>query len=67
MGTSIELLLGIALLAASFGGLWASRAVDGQLKSFAQNGRDTYIAIAITVGIGLGISSFVAGVAALMN
>ena len=67
MATSFELLLGIVLLAASFGGLWASRAVDGHVKSFAQNGRDTYIAIAITVGIGLGISAFIAGVAALMN
>jgi hypothetical protein len=67
MVTSFELLLGIVLLAASFGGLWVSRPVDGQLKSFARNGRDVYIAIAITVGIGLGISAFVAGVAALMN
>jgi hypothetical protein len=67
MATSFELLLGIVLLAASFGGLWASRAVDGQTKSFAQDGRDVYIAIAITVGIGLGISALVAGVAALMK
>jgi hypothetical protein len=67
MGTSIELVVGVVLLAASLGGLWVSRAVDGQVKSFAQNGRDTYIAIAITVALGLGIASFVAGVAALMN
>jgi len=67
MVTSFELILGIVLLAASFGGLWVSRPVDGQVKSFVQGGRDVYIAIAITVGIGLGISAFVAGVAALMN
>ena len=64
---SFELVLGIVLLAASLGGLWVSRAVGGQVKAFAQDGRDVYIAIAITVGIGLGISAFVAGVAALMR
>jgi hypothetical protein len=67
MATSFELLLGIVLIAASLGGLGASRAVGGQVKSFAQDGRDVYIAIAITVGIGLGISALVAGVAALMR
>jgi hypothetical protein len=64
---SFELLLGIVLIAASLGGLWASRAAGGQVKSFARDGRDVYIAIAITVGIGLGISALVAGLAALMS
>jgi hypothetical protein len=67
MGTSVELLVGVILIAASAGGLWVSRAVDGQVRSFAADGRDTYIAIAITVALGLGIASFVAGVAAVVN
>jgi hypothetical protein len=66
MGTG-ALLVGIVLLVAAVAGLWASRAVDGHVKSFAQDGRDVYIAIAITVAIGLGISAFIAGVSGLMS
>jgi hypothetical protein len=62
-----ELLLGVLLLAASFGGLWYSRPVGGKMRPFARDGRDTYIAIAITVGVGFGISALVAGVVALTN
>jgi hypothetical protein len=62
-----ELLVGVALLVASLGGLWFSRPVDGELRPFARNGRDTYIAIAVTVGVGFGISALVAGVVALSN
>jgi hypothetical protein len=61
-----DLLLGILLLAASIGGLWYSRPVNGQMRSFARNGRDTYIAVAITVGVGFGIAAVVSGVVELM-
>jgi hypothetical protein len=63
----IKLVIGITLLVASVLGLWFSRAVDGNTRAFVRNGRDVWIAISITVGVGLGISSFVAGVAALAN
>jgi hypothetical protein len=62
-----ELLLGIFLIAASIGGLWFSRAVGGEVRPFARNGRDTYIAIAVTIGVGFGISALVAGLVALNN
>jgi hypothetical protein len=61
------LLLGIALIFASIAGLWASRAVGGNVKPFARHGRDVYIAIAITVGVGLGISALVDGLVVLAN
>jgi hypothetical protein len=63
----LQLLVGIIILVASIGGLWFSRAVGGKVRPFAQGGRDTYIAIAITVGVGLGISFLVSGVVALNN
>jgi hypothetical protein len=61
-----DLLLGVLLLAASIGGLWFSRAVGGQVRPFARNGRDTYIAVAVTVGVGFGIAALVSGVVELM-
>jgi hypothetical protein len=57
------LLLGAILLIASIGGLWFSLPVDG--RAFARQGRDVYIAIAITAGVGIGVSAFILGLAAI--
>jgi hypothetical protein len=45
------LLLGAILLIASIGGLWFSLPVDGQMRAFARQGRDVFIAIAVTAGV----------------
>ena len=63
----IQVVLGILLIVASIGGLWFSRPVGGKIRPFARDGRDVYVAIAITVGVGLGISAFIAGVVTLAN
>jgi hypothetical protein len=63
----IYLVLGAILLVASIGGLWLSVPVNGRMRSFALHGRDTWIAIAVTTGTGLGISSLIAGINSLMN
>jgi hypothetical protein len=47
------LLLGAILLIVSIGALWFSLPVDGQMR-FARQGRDVWIAIAITTGVGIG-------------
>jgi hypothetical protein len=61
----LQVLVGLIILVASIGGLWFSRAVDGKVKPFARDGRDVYLAIAITVGVGIGISFLVSGVVTL--
>ena len=53
------LLLGAILLIASIGGLWFSLPVDGQMRAFARQGRDIFIAIAITGGVGIGLSALI--------
>jgi hypothetical protein len=61
------LLLGAILLIASIGGLWFSRPVDGQMRAFARQGRDVWIAIAVTTGVGIGISALIAGLSAIQG
>jgi hypothetical protein len=63
----VEVLIGVLVIVVSIGGLWFSLPVGGQMRSFAQNGRDTYIAIAVTVGIGLGFAVLIAGIALLVE
>jgi hypothetical protein len=63
----VEVLIGVLVIVVSIGGLWFSLPVGGQMRSFAQNGRDTYIAIAVTVGIGLGFAVLIAGIALLVD
>jgi hypothetical protein len=61
----IYLVIGVILLITSIGGLLVSLPVDGRMRAFALHGNDTWIAIAVTTGIGLGISSLIAGFAML--
>jgi hypothetical protein len=61
------LLLGAILLIASIGGLWFSLPVDGQMRAFARQGRDVYIAIAITGGVGIGLSALIVGLAGIQG
>jgi hypothetical protein len=61
------LLLGAILLIASIGGLWFSLPVDGQMRAFARQGGDVWIAIAVTAGVGLGVSALIAGIASYAN
>jgi hypothetical protein len=56
-------LLGAILIIVSIGGLWFSLPVDGQMRAFARQGRDIYIAIAITGGVGIGLSALIVGIA----
>jgi hypothetical protein len=56
-------LLGAILIIVSIGGLWFSLPVDGQMRAFARQGRDVYIAIAITGGVGIGLSALIVGIA----
>jgi hypothetical protein len=60
-------LLGTILLIASIGGLWFSLPVDGQMRPFARGGRDVFIAIAITGGVGIGVSALIVGIASYAN
>ncbi len=60
-------LLGAILLIASIGGLWFSLSVDGQMRAFARQGRDVYIAIAITGGVGIGLSALIVGLAGIQG
>jgi hypothetical protein len=55
--------LGAILIIVSIGGLWFSLPVDGQMRAFARQGRDVYIAIAITGGVGIGLSALIVGIA----
>jgi hypothetical protein len=57
----VELFVGVLLVAASFGGLWYSLPVGGQIRPFARDGRDIWIAIAVASGVGLGIAFIIAG------
>jgi hypothetical protein len=61
----VQLVVGAAFLVASIGGLWVSLPVGGQMRSFARDGFDTWIAIAVTTGVGLGIGFLIAGGTAL--
>jgi hypothetical protein len=56
-------LLGAILLIASIGGLWFSLPVDGEMRAFARQGRDIFIAIAITGGVGIGVTALIVGLA----
>jgi hypothetical protein len=60
-------LLGAILLIASIGGLWFSLPVDGQMRAFARQGRDIWIAIAITTGVGIGVSALIVGLSAMQG
>jgi hypothetical protein len=37
------------------------------MRAFARQGRDIFIAIAITAGVGIGISALIAGVASIQG
>jgi hypothetical protein len=52
---------------ASFGGLWFSLPVDGQMRAFARQGRDVFIAVAVTAGVGIGVSALIAGITSYAN
>jgi hypothetical protein len=41
--------------------------VDGQMRAFARQGRDVWIAIAITTGVGIGVSAFIVGLSAIQG
>jgi hypothetical protein len=56
------LIVGIITLVAALGGLWFSLPVDGKIRPFAKSGGDTLIAIAVSVGIALGIGAVVVGI-----
>lgn len=60
------LLVGIVLFIGSFGGLWLSLPVGGQMRSHVQGGRDVWIAIVITTCIGLSAASLIVGISALV-
>ena len=56
------LLIGIITISASLGGLWFSLpTADGQMKPFLANGVDTWVAVAITVSLALGIGGLIVG------
>jgi hypothetical protein len=61
----VYLLAGIIILVVAAGGLWFSLPVDGQVRPFAKNGGDTLIAIAVSVGIALGVGAVVVGIGAI--
>jgi len=63
----VQLVIGIVVFVAAIAGLWFSLPVDGKMRPFAQGGRDTYIAIAVTTSIGLSASLIIAGAVALAN
>jgi hypothetical protein len=57
------LLVGIITTALSVGGLLISRPdPDGRMKPFLANGIDTWVAVAITVGLALGLGALLVGV-----
>jgi hypothetical protein len=41
--------------------------VDGQMRAFARQGRDIWIAIAITTGMGIGVSALIVGLSAIQG
>jgi len=56
------LLMGVVLLAASIGGLWASLpGADGKVKPFVAAGFDPWIAVALTFAGTLAIGAIVFG------
>jgi hypothetical protein len=57
----VGVLVGVSLIFAAFGLLWFSLPVGGQMRSFARDGRDVWIAIAVASGVGLGIGFMIAG------
>lgn len=63
----VYLLVGVLLFIGSLGGLWFSLPVGGQMRSFAQGGRDVWIAIVITTCLGLSAASFIFGVSSLVG
>jgi hypothetical protein len=64
----ILLLIGTLLLIASIGGLWFSIPAHGeQIRPFAKHGRDVWIAIAVTAGVGFGVGFLIAGVTSIVE
>ena len=59
--------LGAILLIASIGGLWFSLPVDGEMQAYAHQGRDIFIAIAITGGVGIGVTALIVGLAGILG
>jgi hypothetical protein len=57
----VELVVGVLLIFAAFGLLWFSLPTGGQVRPFAKDGRDVWIAIAVASGVGLGIGFIIAG------
>ncbi len=57
----VELVVGVSLIVAAVGLLWFSLPVGGQMRPFARDGRDVWIAIAVAAGVGLGIGFIIAG------
>jgi hypothetical protein len=64
----LELVIGALLLIGSIGGLWFSIPSHGQqIRPFAAHGRDIWIAIAVTSGVGMGIGFLIAGVTSMLE
>ena len=61
------LMSGVLILAASIGGLWFSLPTEARISPIAQHGRDTLIAIVVTIGSGLGLGAIVFSIASLIN
>ena len=62
----VYLLVGGAVVVVSLVGLWFSP-VDGQMKSFARGGSNTWIALAVAAGVGLGVGFLISGILELAN
>lgn len=63
----VYLLVGVLLFVGSIGGLWFSLPVGGHMRPFVQGGRDVWIGIAITTGLGLSAAALTTGVASLVG
>lgn len=62
------LLTGVIVTSASIGGLWFSLpGADGQIKPFARNGLDAWLAVMVTVGVALGLGALVVGIVELVG
>jgi hypothetical protein len=61
------LLSGIIIFVASIVGFWLCLpGRDGRLKPFLQNGVDTWVAVAFTVCVVLGLGGIVAGIVSFL-
>jgi hypothetical protein len=62
------LIAGVVILAGVLGGWrYCLPNASGQMKPFLREGRDTWIAVAITVGVALGFGALVVGVTSMMG